>query len=157
MRIRNSMNLGRESNDSQTMTPMIDVVFLLLIFFICASAGQAVEYSLSTELAAGSVESSEPIESPQEAWVTEIKVNLLAPESGKESVIELNGRRLENSNQLKQTLATLSEVSRESPVILDIADDVPMKDMIRVYDLCRSSEFSSIHFAMKRSDLKNSP
>ena len=40
------------------MTPLIDVVFLLLIFFVCASTGQIRESLLPTELSGGSIESA---------------------------------------------------------------------------------------------------
>ena len=39
------------------MTPMIDVVFLLLIFFVCASIGQIPESLLPTPLNSGSIDS----------------------------------------------------------------------------------------------------
>ena len=44
--------------DNCSMTPMIDVVFLLLIFFICASARQSREALLAANLPAGSIESA---------------------------------------------------------------------------------------------------
>ena len=42
------------------MTPMIDVVFLLLVFFVCASIGQAPEVLLPAELSVGSTEVNVP-------------------------------------------------------------------------------------------------
>ena len=42
-----------DQRDDNSMTPMIDVVFLLLIFFICASVGQRSEALLPTQLAEG--------------------------------------------------------------------------------------------------------
>ena len=41
-----SAHYDRQLDDSQAMTPLIDVVFLLLIFFVCASTDQVRELSL---------------------------------------------------------------------------------------------------------------
>ena len=48
----------RHEVENNSMTPMIDVIFQLLIFFVCASAGQTLESHLPTELAAGTTESA---------------------------------------------------------------------------------------------------
>lgn len=55
-----------------TMTPMIDIVFQLLIFFICASTGTVRDLLLQTDLAPGAVEAavSPPAEKPLgEVWL----------------------------------------------------------------------------------------
>ena len=48
------------------MTPMIDVVFLLLVFFVCASIGRDPEKLLSTPLSGGAVDAAEidPLDQP---------------------------------------------------------------------------------------------
>ena len=45
-----SYSRRRADRGDEAMTPMIDVVFLLLIFFICAAAGQVKEAVLPTEM-----------------------------------------------------------------------------------------------------------
>ena len=59
MRIPSRQREG--DTDNTAMTPMIDVIFQLLIFFICASAGQVQEAHLPTELAPGSIEAVQPL------------------------------------------------------------------------------------------------
>ncbi|HCK54980.1 MAG TPA: hypothetical protein DIC23_17315, partial [Planctomycetaceae bacterium] len=54
-----STHFHRQRDDSQAMTPLIDVVFLLLIFFVCASTDQVRESLLPTELSGGAIEASE--------------------------------------------------------------------------------------------------
>jgi biopolymer transport protein ExbD len=66
------------------------------------------------------------------------------------TVVQVNagGHVYDDYEQLKATLFGLAEVGREEiPIILDIAPDVPLGDMIQVYDTCRAAEFRSIHFA----------
>lgn len=129
----------------QSMTPMIDVVFLLLIFFICASVGQIRESLLPAELAAGSLPSDEILEQPKpllgEVWVH------LRRTADEKTIVELNGREFDDFAGLEGTLRSLAELAPEIPVILDIEPAVPLGDVIRVYDTCRAAEFESIHFA----------
>ena len=60
MRIPTSHRHADAGTIDQAMTPMIDVVFLLLIFFVCASVGQTADSLLPTELAAGGVAAKLP-------------------------------------------------------------------------------------------------
>lgn len=132
------------------MTPMIDVIFQLLIFFVCASAGQMVESHLPTELAAGSIESVAPVivERPfGEVW---LRLHRRAAE-GEDgvTVVELNDREYADEKSLRTTLLALAEATPEIPVILDIAGPVPLGDVVRVYDACQSAQFHQVSFATK--------
>lgn len=154
MRIRTVLTRDRELGDSQTMTPMIDIVFLLLVFFVCVATDRVVEYNLPTELASGTVQAQPPL--PRETWVTEIRVLVTQSADSRQAIIEMNGRRFEDYTQFQQTLQALANVSRDSPVILDITEQVRLGDVIRIYDAARAAEFQSIHFAMKASELNPS-
>ena len=129
------------------MTPMIDVIFQLLIFFVCASAGQVVESHLPTELAAGAVESATPVivERPfGEVWLR------LRQRADEVTVVELNDREYSDESALRKTLLALAETTPEIPVILDIDGSVPLGDVVRVYDACQSAQFRQESFATKR-------
>ncbi len=142
----------RDTNvENTSMTPMIDVIFQLLIFFVCASAGQVQEAHLPTELAPGSVESLNPIivEHPfGEVW---LRLHQRAGEEPnlKQTVVELNDREYSDDASLRQTLAVLAETTPEIPVILDIDGPVPLGDVVRVYDACQAANFQQISFATK--------
>lgn len=132
------------------MTSMIDVIFLLLIFFVCASAGQIAESHLPTELAAGAVESAPPmiVERPfGEVWL-----KLRHPMDEGENaitIVELNDREYSDEASLRTTLLALAETTPEIPVILDIDGPVPLGDVVRVYDACQSAHFQQVSFATK--------
>ena len=151
MRIRSSINRERDLGDSQTMTPMIDIVFLLLVFFVCVATDRVVEHDLPTELAGGGVtaESTEQ----QDSWITEIRVKVYPDAAAQQAIIEMNGRQFDDEEQFRQTLVSLADVSRESPVILDIGSAVEVGDVIKVYDACRAAKFTSINFAMRADEL----
>lgn len=125
---------------------MIDVVFLLLIFFVCAASGQELEDLLPTELPpSGNIET--PVVPPED-FVPKDRLWIYLSRSGDgRTIIELNDREYDHWDQLKKVLTAVAQFEAESPVILDIAGDVPVEDMIRVYDACRSAKFQSISFA----------
>lgn len=129
------------------MTPMIDVVFLLLIFFVCASIGQIPESLLPTPLSSGSLEATEQVDVPQplgEVWVKLRRV--VGPE---ESITraELNDQTYDDWTELRGTLKELASVAPEIPVILDIGATVPVGDLVDIYDTCRGAGFDTVKFA----------
>ena len=134
--------------DGNTMTPMIDVVFLLLIFFVCASIGDVREDIMPTRLSAGTVSAADPVE--QEVWVTEIWVKLTNHDGGPVQ-LALNDRPMDSFDQLILQLQALAEVTPDSPVILDISPEVTCGDYMRAYDSCVAADFESIHFAMSKT------
>ena len=144
----------RETNvENTSMTPMIDVIFQLLIFFVCASAGQVQEAHLPTELTPGSVESVNPIvvERPfGEVWLKLHQRAGREPENH-QTIVELNDREYFDDVSLRQTLAVLAETTPEIPVILDIDGPVPLGEVVRVYDACQAASFQQISFATKVS------
>lgn len=143
MKIPSHHNTRRDIQDQATMTPMIDVVFLLLIFFISASANQIREFLLPTELASGSIESTET--EPQEKPLGEVWLKL--KRENNQTIVELNEREYAQFDQLKNTLTELASLAPEIPVILDIEENVSLGEMIRVYDTSLAAGFYSIHFA----------
>lgn len=136
-----------------TMTPMIDIVFQLLIFFICASTGTVRDLLLETDLAPGAVEAavSPPAEKPLgEVW-------LKLERRGDATVSVLEGSDYPEFGPLQEVLRALAETAKELPVNLDIGPEVPMGDVIRVYDACKAAGFESINFATDPEALKATP
>ncbi len=145
MRIPTSHSRGAANADT-AMTPMIDVVFLLLVFFVCAVAGIARESLLATELAAsGSVETDvSPVE--PDPWVIEVWLKLKPGPSGRLTV-DMNGTVYEDLDTMEAQLVQLAQVDATNPVILDIAPETPLGDVIDVYDRCRRAGLQSVNFA----------
>ena len=144
----------RQRDDSQAMTPLIDVVFLLLIFFVCASTGQIRESLLPTELSGGSIESAAA--APQERPLGEAWVRVMAPGQANGGMrIEVEGQTFSGPDRhrdLSRFLRTLAATARELPVILDIEPDVPLGEALAAYDAARSADFEAIHFAVDPAD-----
>jgi len=128
--------------DQSVMTPLIDVVFQLLIFFMCASVGHIREWLLPIDFGSGTgAAAAIPVEKPLgEVWIR------LEQRAG-ETVVNIAGTDYPDWSQVAVVLRTLGETATEIPVILEIGPEVPMGDVIRVDDLCRISRFASVSFA----------
>jgi biopolymer transport protein ExbD len=140
-----------DQRQDQAMTPLIDVVFLLLIFFVCASIGQIRDTLLPTELAGGGIAAAEQPEPERpfgEVWL------FLERAADGRSIVRVNqgGQEFDvntgDYQRFRQVVTLLSEQAPDIPVNLDIAPDVPLGDMIRVYDACYAADFRSVNCAI---------
>ena len=143
----------RRSLDSETMTPMIDVVFLLLVFFVCASVGQRPDQLLPAILGKGNTESKLAVQqqADQNRWDhQQVRIRLLPdPADAFDAVIQLNEQPVGSEDDLEQRLTRLAEIDPDSIIILDVSDEVHVQNFIRIYDLCQLLKFNDISFATR--------
>lgn len=130
------------------MTPMIDVVFLLLIFFICTASFQMVEDLLPTSLAASSGNTTP---APVDVEPDLERVLVQATCAGGQTHWIVNERPCDSLADVRRVLEAVYRVDASLPVILDVRPEVPLGDMINVYDLCRLVGFERIQFAASAS------
>lgn len=127
------------------MTPMIDVVFLLLVFFIWTSSFELPEFDLPSAIAtppSGAIESSSNI--PPEPF-DEIVIRLTRLDA--ELRIELNGNPINDTAQLSSQLRDIITIGVQPPVIIDPDGDVTMDWAVEVYDAARSAGVDRVMFA----------
>lgn len=117
------------------MAPMIDVVFLLLCFFVTSQIFAQWETEIDITLP-----TSETGQTPQRL-PGEIIVNVL--ENG-ETVV--NGRELKNA-ELGNMLKKLAVLFPGQPVLLRADKKTEYENVIRVLDLCRQADIWNISFA----------
>ncbi len=124
---------------------MIDVVFLLLIYFVCTASFQPLERSLRTPLAmptAGS--NAEPVDVQIEDF--EPILVRARREAGQMSWF-IGEAACDSLGQVAATLAALHEVHSELPVILDLGAEVPLGEVVGLYDVCWLAGYRKIQFA----------
>ena len=127
------------------MTPMIDVIFLLLIFFVCTASFRPPEQILPTRLSLpGAITSAVKIDQDLED-LEKIVVKVLWRGDG--PGWQINERDYGQLADVRQVLEAVKGVRIDLPVILDVEGAVPMKDVIDVYDLCRQVGFERVQFA----------
>lgn len=131
------------------MTAMIDVVFLLLIFFVCTASFQAVEMVLPSNLLVDSSATVDvPIEPPED--LERIVVELRGNASRVEWLV--NEQPCATFEVLTELLAAIAGVDSTLPVVVDCADGVPLARAIEVYDLARTLGLSKVQFAAEARD-----
>jgi biopolymer transport protein ExbD len=127
-----------------TMTPMIDVVFLLLIFFVCTASFQIAEQMLPTRLALPGGQAPEWEVDP-ELDLEEVIIQIQWRDAAPRWIV--SGRPLESLEQVRTVLESIAAIDRGLPVILDVDASVPLSHVIDAYDLCRQIGLTKIRFA----------
>ncbi len=136
------------------MTPMIDVVFQLLIFFVCGAAGSIQEAVLATDLSAtGGVASVVQPPEEREAWKLEIRLRVERDPASGAPAVDMNGTRYTDFDPLERTLQSLAAIEAENPVILDVGPGVAWGTVIDLYDRCRRAGLKSVNFAVDAANL----
>lgn len=139
-------NIPRDYGDP--MTPMIDVVFNLLIFFVVTATGAPPEKLLPADLPANGAITSQVAPDEQQPLVTDVWLKLSLSDEAQALQVDMNGTVYQDLDQLKANLRALAEIGPENPVILDIAPTVQMEQLVDVWDTCIAAGFQSVSFAV---------
>ena len=124
------------------MTPMIDVVFQLLIYFLCTASFAMSEQVLPTTLPPTGATTYNPPKEVQELELIRISLS----QSDGELRIDLNGNDCSSVTDLRDRLRQLLTLA-ELPAVLDVSPEVQLGHMIAIYDTCLVVGLKQIHFA----------
>ena len=89
----------------------------------------------------------------RDPWIVDVWLKLTSDADGV-TTVDMNGSEYSPVETIGQPLRTLAELSPENPIILDIGGNVPMRDVIAVYDLCEAAGFESVKFAARSEDVR---
>jgi biopolymer transport protein ExbD len=132
-------SLNDENQPGFQIAPMVDVVFVLLLFFMACAANQDHELELAISVAQ---------RSPQVTEISPIFVDLDA-----EGDVKVNGQFYSSSEQdprlgaFQKMLTASVEVSPEDPVIIRPAGDVRHARLMQVLAACRAAGVKKVSFA----------
>ena len=148
MRCNSPLVRGSANTDLNTaMTPMIDVVFLLLVFFVWTASFQTIEYVLDSQVAAqqgtdASVDTQvEPLSDTEDVL---IRIESVAGEL----VWSVSQRSATSLADVKERLKRLADVDASVKVILHPDPEVPLKYVIGAYDAAQLAGFTQVAFAV---------
>lgn len=136
----------REEKGGVPIAPMIDVVFLLLIYFMVSSTLERQEADLSFQLP-GTVEQEAPLDMPDEQ-IIEIR------EDGQVVVNDYPYDAPESTrlHELAAMLTRFREASQankvEAIVVIAPADDVAHARIVQVMDACSIAGIQAVNFAL---------
>ncbi|WP_404305061.1 ExbD/TolR family protein [Neorhodopirellula lusitana] len=158
MKSPQQMGRGR-ANDEQAMTSMIDVVFLLLVFFVWTSSFDLPETELPGQIAMASSPQADSGSAVRSAAGSSLSQR---PESPRQSEIVV--RIVEQTGQLsyrvgavslptiaavRDKLAVIARLPIETIVIVDPDDAVSVSGAVEVFDLARQLGFRRVVLAVE--------
>lgn len=130
------------------MTPLIDVIFLLLIFFVCTAGFDVPEELLPADLSLPGA--SNEIVNVQKEGIDFPPVHIrISVEQGL-TVWRVEGRQSDSPAGLLEILRSLSVTKNDIPVIIDSEGDVPIENVLDAYDASRAVGLQKIQFAAKK-------
>jgi biopolymer transport protein ExbD len=129
------------------MTPMIDIIFQLLIFFLLTPTFSGDEGYLTTNLP----RTSGPNPTEQRD-VERIKIELLGQRDGVEIVLNETHAIGDNFEQLEAMLRSFQDrgLAPDYPVLISPTMDVQHKWVVRAFDTAILAQFKNIQFAVPR-------
>ncbi len=145
MRIPSHTN--RRGSEGINMTPMIDCVFLLMVFFICTTGYHLPEFVLPGKLSAvaGSGPADPNVPPPPEKDFPDVVIRITW--TGDRPAWQVNGAPMSSLAQVQARLQQIAQIKADAPVILHPDKEVPLGDVIDLYDLSRLVGFQKIQFA----------
>ncbi len=132
---------GRKEELDVNITPLIDVVFLLLIFFMVSTTFEREsEIEIVLPQAAANV-------MPADDFALEVTVDA-------EGTFYVNGKRVINSKieTLKKAMQEMAGEHKEPPIILSADAQTPHQAVITVMDAARQLGFVHLNFATVKSN-----
>ena len=143
------MNINKHQFDEleMNMTPMIDVVFLLLVFFVWTASFQVVELILPSEMTAQmGADSVEQVDPAPEQDFDNIVVRI--GYENQTPIWKINDQAVASLEQVQVHLAAIVEVKNDAPVILHPETTVPLGHVIEAYDVAKLVGFQKVSFAV---------
>ena len=126
-----------QENPALDMTPMIDVVFELIIFFVVTIKQEDVFSKLNANRPAPASGASSSNES--DTTVT-IQIGRGHDANG---VLVYNKREVRRS-ELDQNLREVARTSKKTPIIIKCAEDSPHKALVDALDICYRNQLFSV-------------
>jgi len=134
------MNFRHRKDDvpEVNITPLIDIVFLLLIFFMISTTFKQ-EFEVGIEL-------------PQAESESKLVDKVLEISIDKKGTYFLNGKKLINSKSgtIKQALKKTADGNLKLPVIISADGETPHQAVIRAMDAAKQLGFSRLTFATQQ-------
>ena len=126
---------GQDEADTVQMAPLIDIVFLTLVFFMVTAVYAGMESEVDITLpTADTAEQSERVQG-------EIFINLRA-----DGTIVVNDREMQIAD-LQEVLDRIAEYFPGGAVIIRGDREVVLEQAIQVLDCCRKADIQNVSFA----------
>lgn len=131
------------------LTPMIDVVFLLLVFFLWTSSFEEPEFDLPGSIASSTAVAAVGGDSPPPAEVfDEIVIRVIGP-GLQPGQLQLNGQDVDSIESLLDRLRRIAALGAQPQVIVDPDAETAVGRAIAAYDAARAAGFDRVLLAAR--------
>ena len=136
----------RDDSLEVAMTPMIDVVFMLLIFFVWTASFHVSELILPSSLITQNEGQGSELLSPELEDLERVVVRLSARQN---SIVTwtINEIPVNSLQAVRERLKLVANINDSLPVLVDPDPSVPLGDVIDVYDAAKIAGFQNVQFA----------
>lgn len=124
-----------------SMTPLIDVVFLLMVFFLMTINFEKPEEVLANRLPQLGTQASDD---PSQDWET-VKLQVEISRTDGQLKLHLQERVLDRYEDL---LSYLEQLPDDIMIVIEAANNVPYKHVIAVYNSCLKANKKDIVFSL---------
>jgi biopolymer transport protein ExbD len=132
------------------MTPMIDVIFLLLVFFLTTSSFQVLERLLPSSVSRLGTSSGTSDQPQQEVTQDELEQVIVKLKQVDDQVVaQINGILLTQWEELAERFQAISQVQADVPVVIDPEGSVRAQNVIIAYDWARQAGMSRVYLATR--------
>ncbi len=141
---------GQSTSLDSAMTPMIDVVFLLLVFFVWTASFQIVEQLLPSEMSSQMGTANDPIDEPPPEEDFE-RVVIRIGWDGQNPTWKINETTVATFDDIRDNLTRLVQIKADAPLVLHPDPTVPLGYVISAYDAAKIVGFSKVSFAVNQT------
>ena len=128
----------QQDNPQLDMTPMIDVVFELIIFFVVTIKQEDLFTKLNCNRPAPN-----PAPSDSKEDIT-VNIEIGRRYDGSPQGVILYNKREVKRAELDTQLKEIARTSKKTPIIVKCAEDSPHKALVDVLDICYRNELFSV-------------
>ena len=133
----------RTTRPGLNMGAMIDVVFLLLIFFMCTTSFRPLEESLSADIPHLSSEAARREDFPP--------IHIQLSGAAEKVYIACDGKSCETFGILQNELKIRRDIE-DIPVIIAGEPEVPFEYMVKARDLCEAANLTRVAFSAQSEE-----
>lgn len=132
-----------------TLTPMIDMVFLLLIFFLWTASFRLPEQHVQVDganLSESTAMAAQLRDIPEEEQLV-LRIEERMPRWS------VNGVSLSNLSDLRARLTEIAGIQSDLPVLIHPQGTVTMEDVMDVYDVAKRAGLRELQFAVHEEEM----
>jgi len=156
---KRTFTFREEEKCSLKMTPMIDIVFLLLIFFMCSTKFKAPDYRMDANMP-NTGQLKRPVDPPEDLVDLTITVE---PKNVTDATFRIGRDLIVPADELPGTIKSQYSAialspqhhGREIPAVIRGHRDVEFRHIMKALDACVGAEIKDVQFAVPYREFAN--